>query len=150
VADGFTALGTPLPWLSLSLAPERTLYSALSLLTPVGLTLDYAGEDVAAVAQQTLLLSPGRYRLATHTKLDLVTIDAATSPLGLSVTCLPDGKSISELALPLDGTEHKLLGAPFEVTAACPAQMLILKAGPIDFGKRVAGHIRAITVEAVQ
>lgn len=39
VADGFTALGTPLPWLSLSLAPERTLYSALSLLTPFAMIL---------------------------------------------------------------------------------------------------------------
>lgn len=37
VVEGFTALGVPLPWMPLSLAPEKTLQSGLSLLAPVAI-----------------------------------------------------------------------------------------------------------------
>ncbi|BCA60725.1 O-antigen ligase family protein [Sphingomonas sp. HMP6] len=37
VVEGFTALGLPLPWMPLSLAPEKTVQSGLSLLAPVAI-----------------------------------------------------------------------------------------------------------------
>ena len=37
VVDGLTTLGEPLPWLPLSLAPEKTLYSGLALLPPMAM-----------------------------------------------------------------------------------------------------------------
>ncbi len=37
VAEGLTALGLPLPWMPLSLAPEKTVQSGLSLLAPVAM-----------------------------------------------------------------------------------------------------------------
>ena len=116
----------------------------------IGLSLDYSGNDVADVAQQTLLLSPGRYRVVSQAKFDSVSIDSATSPVAWNLTCLPDGKQLGQLALPLDGVERRIAGAPFEVATACQAQLLALKVGPSDFGKRIAGHIRAVTIEAVK
>ena len=37
VVEGLTALGLPLPWMPLSLAPEKTVQSGLSLLPPVAM-----------------------------------------------------------------------------------------------------------------
>ena len=37
VVEGLTALGLPLPWMPLSLAPEKTVQSGLSLLAPVAM-----------------------------------------------------------------------------------------------------------------
>ena len=115
-----------------------------------GLTLDYAGDDTVAVAEQTLLLSPGRYRIVTQAKFDAIPVDAGVSPVTWSVACLPDAKPLADLAVPLDGAEHRVAGAAFDVPATCQAQTLSLKVGPVDFGKRAAGHIRAVTIEAIK
>ena len=55
VVDGLTALGLPLPWMPLSLAPERTVQAGLALLVPVAMIV-MIGAFRRPVARAAVLL----------------------------------------------------------------------------------------------
>lgn len=115
-----------------------------------GLSLDYAGTDSMVVAQQTVMLPPGRYRLATQANFTAVSNDTGQPPLVWSISCLPDATPLGELAVPLVGAMQRAAGAPFEVAPGCAAQTLVLKVNFADFSRRLSGKVRSISVEAVQ
>lgn len=115
-----------------------------------GLSLDYSGTDGAIVAQQLLLLSPGRYRLTTVANFASVSSDTGASALSWSLTCLPGNTPLGDLGVPLVGAAKRVTGAPFSVAAGCDAQMLQLKVNSAEFAKRLSGKIRSISVEAVK
>lgn len=114
-----------------------------------GLALDYSGTDGATLAQQTLLLGAGRYRIVTQARFDATAADGATPPLVWTLTCIADQHVLTELAVPLDVAAKRVAGQTFAVAQSCPAQTLVLRANPADFAKRLSGSIRSVTVEAM-
>lgn len=80
----------------------------------------YYGRQDASLAQQLLLLPPGRYQLA----MTVSGQSPGLSSLVWSVTCLPQATTIFSLPLkPMSGAQ----GGSFSVPANCPAQRLELK-----------------------
>ena len=114
-----------------------------------GMTLDYSGTDGATLAQQTLLLGAGRYRIVTQARFDATAGDGATPPLVWTLTCIADAHVLSELAVPLEGASKRVGGTAFAVADGCPAQTLALRVNPADFAKRISGSIRSVTVETL-
>ena len=85
-----------------------------------GLHVMFYGRDDAVLASQTLLLSPGRYRITTAGGGD------AGGMLRWTVTCLPVRHEIAATAEPV---------LDFTIAAGCPAQLLELKGVARDMPK---------------
>lgn len=115
----------------------------------IGLTLDYAGTDGAVLAQQMVLLAPGRYRLVTAARFDAASNDNGAPPLVWALTCVSDSHALANLPVPLDGVDRRVGGGVFAVDKTCPAQHLTLRVNSVDFAKRLSGHIRSVAIEAV-
>src|SRR5687767_210036 len=84
-----------------------------------GLKVIYYGRQDAVLAQQLLLLPPGRYQLT----MTVTGQSAGREALSWSLVCLPGPKPIFKLPLkPVSGGQ----GGAFSVPADCPAQRLEL------------------------
>lgn len=90
----------------------------------------YYGRQDSVLAQQLLLLRPGRYRLA----MTVTGQSAGRSALAWSLVCLPPPRGI--LSLPLK-PESGMLAAEFAVPADCPAQRLELTGSAGDFPQSI-------------
>jgi hypothetical protein len=122
----FRQLSAPAPF-------NWTLGSAGALTepTPDGhLDVIYFGHDEAPLAQQLLLLSPGRYRFAMAAKGDF----SEAGEIGWSVKCEVSKQALMRLPLG-QGTGSRRLEASFTVPAGCVAQRLELTGSPGEFPK---------------
>ena len=103
-----------------------------------GLRILYFGRDDVALASQTMLLPPGRYRLQMRVDGQI----GADSRIGWTIACLPDKRPLLEL--PLQGRGPGLLTGDFTVPGAgCEAQQIALKGTGREFPRsadfRIAG-----------
>ena len=108
-----------------------------------GLRILFYGRENARLAKQTLLLAPGRYRLAMQ-----VTMDSGDArALGWSIQCLPSKTKI--LDLPLSRTGGSGTAADeFEVPAqACAAQQIELDGASEDSPATVDVRIGPLTLQ---
>ena len=92
------------------------------------LQLIYYGREDAVLAQQLLLLRPGRYQL----RMSLSGQAGDGSAISWSVTCLPQNRAI--FALPLKQGERQAAGV-FSIPSGCPAQRLELTGTAGEFPK---------------
>jgi tetratricopeptide (TPR) repeat protein len=103
------------------------------------LQLLYYGREDLVLAAQTLLLPPGRYRLA------MTVSGAVGDPGGLrwTVTCVGSEQKLLDLALPTGGGSRPASG-DFAVPAGCRAQRLQLQAVGREFPKEANAQISAM------
>jgi hypothetical protein len=107
-----------------------TFGSAGGLAQPAGrgqLDVIYFGREAAVLAQQLMLLEPGRYVLGMQVAGN---IDPATE-LAWTIECVPQRRSI--LTLSVHRRSSGRLQGEFAIPAGCPAQQLQLSGAPSDF-----------------
>lgn len=112
-----------------------TFGSAGGLAQPSGpgqLDVIYFGRDEAVLAEQLLMLAPGRYALGMQVGGNL----KPGSGVAWSIECATAGKQ-ALLSLPLDRQSAGRLEAGFIVPAGCPAQRLRLSGSPGDFPRTI-------------
>lgn len=90
----------------------------------------YFGREDAMLAQQLLLLGPGRYRLS----MDVTGDFRDSGEIGWSVECLPKNQAVMRLPLHPEGSSARLPSV-FAVPPGCPAQRLQLTGSPGEFPK---------------
>jgi hypothetical protein len=116
-----------------------TFGSAGGLAQPTGtgeLDVIYFGRDEAVLAEQTLLLAPGRYALAMQVRGEV----EPGSGVAWSVECLDPKRAL--LSLPVDRQSSSWLRATFTVPAGCQAQRLALAGTPGEFPTAIEFTVR--------
>lgn len=111
-----------------------TFGSAGGLAQPTGsgeLELIYFGRDEAVLAQQLLLLAPGRYVLGMQVGGDV----KAGSGIAWSVECVGGQRPL--LTLPVERRAAGRAQASFVVPPGCPAQQLRLSGTPGEFPRAI-------------
>lgn len=96
----------------------------------------YYGREDLSLASQTLLLEPGRYRLAMNIKRQ----DGDPQGIHWKLSCIGLPRPILDMPL---GTGNRFSGE-FTVPAGCLAQKLELQASAKDFGERAQFSIGAL------
>lgn len=112
---------------------------------PHGLTVSYLGTGPAALTEQTLLLSPGRYRLSV-----VASGADENNQLAWTVTCAGAGELQK---LPLSGLKDapQRYTTQFDVPAdKCGAQRLALMGSPTEFPRTGNALIESVAVELVK
>ena len=110
---------------------------------PAHIATTYYGSAPARLAEQVLVLPPGRYRLAIRARLDGSTDDVR---LGWRVRCRPGDRQLAAVDLPTTA-EPRVSATEFEVpAAACPAQTLLLAGEPGDLPRTLSAQIYAVRV----
>lgn len=104
----------------------------------------YFGRDNAVLASQTLLLKPGRYRLA----FDVEGI-SDSSALAWTIRCRPGTKRVMALSLGKGGAGRRVVG-DFDVMADCPAQLLELNGTAPDFPQTIDTTVAKLDLSRVQ
>jgi hypothetical protein len=87
----------------------------------------YFGRNDAVLAEQILLLAPGRYRLS----MDISDAPGEGGEIAWTLSCLPQGEGILRLPIERKGP----LAASFSVSPGCSAQRLQLTGLPGDFAQ---------------
>lgn len=113
---------------------------------PKGLNVSYLGGTAATLTEQTLLLSPGRYRLS---------VTAAGSDennqLSWTVTCPGAGEPLQSVKLTGLKDSPQRYTTQFDIPAAdCGAQRLALVGAPVEFPRTASAMIDSVTVELVK
>ncbi|WP_156818942.1 hypothetical protein [Sphingomonas sp. Mn802worker] len=109
------------------------------------LAVDYYGRDSGNLADQMLVLSPGRYQLVFATEGGKPN---AASQLFWTVACASGDKSIfANIAVPTTPGSHRA-GSPFMVPATCPAQTLTLRGEAGEFPSPVSLTIKGLAIRA--
>lgn len=117
-----------------------------------GLTFSYSGEGPSVLAQETMLLAPGVYRLRTD--VGRSDEDAApslndSSAVAWQVACLPAGKIVAEVPIALHRPGRQLSPA-FRIDASgCGAVSLRLRGSSSGPAIRLAGVIAGIHIDRV-
>jgi hypothetical protein len=106
------------------------------------LRVTYYGSENTVLAEQLLLLSPGRYELSMAVSGDL----GGESTVEWSVMCLPQANKI--FSLPLDKTAGAIKGT-FSVMAGCTAQRLALAGTASEFPKPIDFSIEGFNLTIV-
>jgi hypothetical protein len=112
-----------------------TFGSAGGLAQPAGtgqLELIYFGREEAVLAEQMLMLAPGRYGMGMQVSGEI----KPGSGIAWSVECATADKQ-SLLTLPLERQSAGRLQGGFTVPAGCPTQRLRLSGSPGDFPRTV-------------
>ena len=111
--------------------------------TPRGLTISYLGAAPAVLAQQTLLLSPGHYRLST-----IASGGDEYNQLAWTVTCAGAGEPVTTARLISLGDGRRKYSTVFEIPASgCEAQQLALAGSPGEFPKTANAAIDTVLIE---
>lgn len=106
-----------------------------------GLVVQYHQAGPAGLAEQTLLLQPGPYRLLLEGQLDT---EIRGEPLVWQVRCT-GGATLAELALP-QPDEAGAVEQEFSVPADCPVQIIQLLGRPLEFPETVVGRVRSLEI----
>ena len=113
--------------------------------TPKGLTASYLGAAPATLAQQTILLSPGRYRLST-----VASGKDEYNQLAWVITCARGGDAIVTTRLLKLSDRRQKYSSIFQVPASgCEAQQLALTGAPGEFPRTADAEIDTIHIEPV-
>ena len=113
---------------------------------PKGLTISYLGSGPATLTEQTLLLSPGRYRLTV-----VASGSDDNNQLAWTVTCPSASDPLRKLSITGLKDARQRYSAQFEVPAAnCGAQQLALVGSPAEFPRTASALFDAVTVELVK
>lgn len=105
----------------------------------------FYGRDDGVLASETLMLTPGDYRLRVP-----VTVAAGPSAaVAWTITCLPSKSSILQLPLPGGGATRTLEGAFTVAPQGCVAQRLSLVGRAQDSPQTVDLEVRALDLERV-
>ena len=89
------------------------------------LQIIYFGRGDAVLAEQLLLLAPGRYRLG----MDISDAPGEGGEIAWALTCMPGGQALARLPVERKGP----LAATFSVPPGCAAQRLLLSGTAGDF-----------------
>jgi hypothetical protein len=113
---------------------------------PRGLNASYLGGNAATLAEQTLLLSPGRYRLSV-----IASGSDENNQLSWTITCQTVGEPLRALKITgLNGGRQRYT-TQFDVPAAdCGAQRLALVGSPVEFPRTTNVLFESATVELVK
>lgn len=103
----------------------------------------YFGGSTTVLAEQTLALPAGRYRLSIKARSDSG-VDSAD--LYWAVNCLTDGKNLVKSPLQRLGPTPSSRTAGFEVPAGCKGQRLFLVAEPGDVASTVSAQIGGLEI----
>jgi tetratricopeptide (TPR) repeat protein len=104
----------------------------------------YFGSSKTVLAEQALVLAPGRYRMSVRARAD------RTQPSGSiywAVTCLPGNNEIGRLAFPRFASSFANHQAAFDVPAGCGAQTLSLVAEPGDLSQPITADFAQLRIE---
>ncbi|HYJ29452.1 MAG TPA: hypothetical protein VEW25_03830 [Allosphingosinicella sp.] len=108
------------------------------------LDVSYFGGADATLAEQTLALAPGRYRLAARARSDS---SISSGEVFWLVRCLPGGSEVGRLRLQGLTGEHRMLRTTFSIPAgACAGQRLSLEARPGDLAASVDAQVAGLEV----
>ena len=111
---------------------------------PKGLNVSYLGGNAATLADQTLLLSPGHYRLSV-----VASGSDENDQLSWTVAC-QGGSPLQTLKITgLKGGRQRYT-TQFDVPADCGAQTLALVGSPVEFPRSSNVQIESATVELVK
>ena len=111
---------------------------------PRGLNVSYLGGNAATLADQTLLLSPGHYRLSV-----VASGSDENDQLSWTVAC-QGGSPLQTLKITgLKGGRQRYT-TQFDVPADCGAQTLALVGSPVEFPRSSNVQIESATVELVK
>lgn len=113
---------------------------------PRGLNVSYLGGNAATLTEQTLLLSPGHYRLSV-----VASGSDENNQLSWTVTCPGVGEPMQSLKITgLKGGRQRYT-TQFDVPAAsCGAQRLALVGTPVEFPRTANVLIESATVDLVK
>lgn len=108
-----------------------------------GLQVLYFGRENMPLATQTMMLTPGSYRLSMLVSGSV----PGSSAISWQITCLGSGARV--LHLPISGkSASKRIGAEFRLPAqACSAQRLELRAEEREFAERADFRISGLQLE---
>jgi hypothetical protein len=110
---------------------------------PKGLTASYLGAAPATLAQQTILLSPGRYRLSV-----VASGRDEYSQLAWAITCARGGEPVVTTRLIKLSDARQKYSTAFEIPASgCESQQLALTGTPGEFPRTADAEIDAIHIE---
>lgn len=110
---------------------------------PKGLTVSYLGAAPATLAQQTILLSPGRYRLSV-----IASGSDEYNQLAWTITCARGGDPVATTRLTKLSDGRQKYSTAFEIPASgCEAQQLALTGTPGEFPRTADAEIDAIQIE---
>ncbi|HVM39002.1 MAG TPA: hypothetical protein VM265_11525 [Sphingomicrobium sp.] len=98
---------------------------------PGGVQIIYFGRQDVVLAEQLLLLAPGRYELAVSVRAGA----GERNALAWTLKCDSSGSELA--ALPLGGAANARLTGKFEVPEGCPAQWLQLAGKAGEFSRSV-------------
>lgn len=101
---------------------------------PAHLSTSYFGGQATILAEQTLVLPPGRYVLSLAAKADRAQLSGEIS---WRLRCLPSGNEIGGLRLQQFKQSYVRHQFAFVVPAGCPAQRLTLAGAPGDLAQPV-------------
>lgn len=107
-----------------------------------GLDVVYFGREDVTLAEQMMLLGPGRFELS----MNLSSGSGEGSPLRWKVDCLPGGQTL--LQLPLEQAQQpRRVAANFAVPSGCEAQRLRLAGEQPEFPGSVELRIRGLRLK---
>ena len=109
------------------------------------LAVSYFGAAATTLAEQTVVLGPGRYTLSLSAKADRETPSGA---LAWRIACIPSNAEIGVLRLERFNTSgYGRYKADFEVPAGCRAQKLTLAATPGDLSQPINVNIAQLRLD---
>jgi len=112
---------------------------------PRGLTASYLGAAPATLAQQTILLSPGRYRLST-----IASGRDEYNQLAWVIACERGGDPVVTTRLLKLSDGRQKYSSMFQIPASgCEAQQLALTGTPGEFPRTADAQIDAVHIEPV-
>jgi tetratricopeptide (TPR) repeat protein len=106
----------------------------------------YFGGSRAVLAEQSLVLAPGRYRLSVRGKADRREL---SGELFWQLTCLPAKNEIGRLPLASFTEQYRVYRTEFAVPAGCAAQTLALVGEPGDLAQPINAELAQLKVERV-
>ncbi|GAA0306332.1 hypothetical protein GCM10009087_15330 [Sphingomonas oligophenolica] len=113
---------------------------------PKGLAVTYLGATPTMLAQQTLLLSPGRYRFSV-----VASGSDEYNQLAWTITCAGGGEPVQTTKLANLADRQRRYSTIFEIPASgCEAQQLALAGSPGEFPKTATAAIDTVLIEAAE
>lgn len=113
---------------------------------PRGLNVSYLGGNVAILAEQTLLLSPGPYRLST-----IASGSDDNNQLAWTVTCPGSNEPLQSLKITGLKGDRQRFTMQFQIPAAnCGAQRLALTGSPTEFPRTASALFDSVAIELVK
>lgn len=114
-----------------------------------GLALTFDGASDAVLAQQIVLLTPGRYRIVTTmAKVETGQADAVPT-MFWRLTCAGQTKLLADAPVTIGRQDARTASAAIEIAADCPAISLELRVKAQTYPAQTSATMRSVSIEAV-